>query len=559
MNTIKFIKRSTRKTPKISLILLDWSVRESFHLFHYLRQQTVPRDDFEITVIEYYSRESDAIREFEDMVDNWIVMGMPEDCYYHKHLMYNVGIAFSHGEIVMIGDSDAMVKKTFIETILHAFEEDPNIVFHMDQFRNMRRDLHPFRYPDFDEVLGDGCINNIDGQTSGVLNTEDPLHTRNYGACMCARRADLITIGGADEHIDYLGHICGPYDMTFRLVNIGRKEVWSMNEFMYHTWHPGQAGADNYLGPHDGRHMSTTALEALKSYRVMPHLENDAIRDLRNGEKKSCDEIVHSIVNPHKLTEWNIALLTKKSSHTHWNDYAVNQGHHNGYRITVEIDRFVGRPIKDIPGFSKGEAETTLQLDGASQEELKSKVDALHPKELLEAISIAFDKVSPALSWNFIQGELREFCALPYRAIRHPSRETINSLILGLKRIPRLILNGSSDIRNARAQTKSALGSLATAIYYSIQSASQNESIIKPLVLVNQPVPYHFIQLLQESFSPEAFDIFYVSNAQKIDALLNEHLTSDKNVFPFILWSDLYTKFHEIFINRLGQSQIVII
>ena len=37
---MKFLKRSQRRTPRVSLILLDWSVRESFHLLHYLRQQT---------------------------------------------------------------------------------------------------------------------------------------------------------------------------------------------------------------------------------------------------------------------------------------------------------------------------------------------------------------------------------------------------------------------------------------------------------------------------------------------------------------------------------------
>jgi hypothetical protein len=77
---------------------------------------------------------------------------------------------------------------------------------------------------------------------------EDIIHSRNYGACFCARRDLLIQIGGADEHIDFIGHICGPYDLTFRLINIGCKEIWHETEFLYHTWHPGQAGENNYLG-----------------------------------------------------------------------------------------------------------------------------------------------------------------------------------------------------------------------------------------------------------------------------------------------------------------------
>jgi hypothetical protein len=555
MNNIKFIKRSTRNAPKISLILLDWSVRESFHLFHYLSQQTVPRDAFEVTVIEYYSRVSGSLQEFEGMVDNWIVMGMPEDCYYHKHLMYNVGIAASHGDIVMIGDSDAMVKETFIETILHAFEKDPNIVFHMDQFRNMRRDLHPFSYPSFDEVQGEGCINNTNGQTSGVLNTEDPLHTRNYGACMCARREDLIAIGGADEHIDYLGHICGPYDMTFRLVNLGRKEVWSMDEFMHHTWHPGQAGADNYLGPHDGRHMSTTALEALTSRRTLPYVENAAIGKLRNGMELTNDEATSLVINPIYLKEWNISALQDSDSHVHWNDFAISQGNYNGFHITIEVDRFVGSPIIGIPGLLKETSGKKFLLDSASMEGLKAKIDALHPKELLDSISMAFNKVFPELFWGLIHGMLREFLAVPYRAIKSPNRETIKNLMRGIIRLPRTILSTPRALQSIRMQTKSTFGCLATAIYYFTQS----KSVHKPVVLVNHDTPYHFLQFLKESMPPSTFDVLFVSNADDIKISLEEYTISNGDGPQFILWHDLYARFHDLFINKLGQSQIVIV
>src|SRR4030043_18698 len=68
--------------------------------------------------------------------------------------------------------------------------------------------------------------------------------------------------------------------MTFRLVNAGKKEVWHQEEFIYHTWHPGTDGMGNYLGPHDGRNVSTTALKARITGRVMPLVENPAIRML---------------------------------------------------------------------------------------------------------------------------------------------------------------------------------------------------------------------------------------------------------------------------------------
>lgn len=280
---MKIIKASNRHKAKLSMVLLDWSVRESTHLLHYLRQQTVPRDNFEVIIVEYYDRVSDTLKPFEDQVDTWVLLEMPAECYYHKHLMYNVGIAHSRGEIIMIGDADAMVRETFVETIINVFTKDPKIVYHIDQFRNIRRDLYPFNYPSFDEVLGDGCINNMGGKTAGILDEDDPMHSRNYGACMCARKNDLIAIGGADEHIDYLGHVCGPYDMTFRLMNYGRRLVWETKEYMYHTWHPGSDGVDNYIGPNDGKNMSTTAFQALLSGRVKPLVRNKAIHQLQKS------------------------------------------------------------------------------------------------------------------------------------------------------------------------------------------------------------------------------------------------------------------------------------
>jgi len=283
---MKFIKKSVRLAPKVSLILLDWSVRESFHLLHYLSKQEVDRDLFEVIIVEYYSRVSDAIRNFEDQVDSWLLLEMPDDCYYHKHLMYNAGIIAAIGDICVICDSDAMVKPTFIRSIIAEFEKHSNLVLHIDQFRNSRKDLYPFSYPEFSEVTGRGCINNQQGKTKGILDDDDPVHTRNYGACMCARREDLIAIGGADEHIDYLGHICGPYEMTFRLINYGRIESWHQSEFMYHTWHPGQAGVNNYLAPHDGRHIAAAAIESLTERKVYPKVENKFIRELRVSEER---------------------------------------------------------------------------------------------------------------------------------------------------------------------------------------------------------------------------------------------------------------------------------
>ena len=306
---ILFEHKSSRE-PLVSIILLDWAIRESGHTLEYLNRQKADRELYEIIWIEYYNRRQreikSAIEKYSGLglcppINKWIVMNMPNNIYYHKHLMYNVGIAISSGKIITFCDSDACVKPTFINSIINSFNRDENIVLHMDEVRNNNRRFYPFFYPSFEEITGPGCINWIDNKPRGLVNLSDPIHIRNYGACMSALRRDLISIGGADEHIDYLGHICGPYEMTFRLVNFGKKEIWHQDEWLYHTWHPGQAGRWNYSGPHDGKNMSTTALEVIRSGRVLPLLENPAIRTLRLGKGlKNFSSSIMSQIMPEK-------------------------------------------------------------------------------------------------------------------------------------------------------------------------------------------------------------------------------------------------------------------
>ncbi|MBI5560795.1 MAG: glycosyltransferase [Deltaproteobacteria bacterium] len=281
---------NTDKTPLVSIILIDWSVRESFHILRYLGMQSALREQYEIIWIEYYKRRAPEIaRIFKECegagaqppVDKWIIMDMPENVCHHKHLMYNCGIIASRGDIVAICDSDAVLGPAFVESIIKSFKGNPSIVLHMDEVRNTDKRFYPFNYPSTADILGEGCINFKGGATTGLMDRDDPLHTRNYGACMCARREDIINIGGADEHIDYLGHICGPYEMTFRLVNHGRTEAWHKDEFLYHLWHPGIDGDADYMGPHDGRNISTVALKARTIGRVLPLSENPAIKALR--------------------------------------------------------------------------------------------------------------------------------------------------------------------------------------------------------------------------------------------------------------------------------------
>jgi hypothetical protein len=331
-------------TPKVSFVLLDWSCRESFHFIDYLARQDIPRDRYEVIWIEYFDRHADGLsqqiqrsheRGESSPIDTYAILNAPHDAYYHKHLMYNVGILLAHGETVCFCDSDTMVRPGFVDSIVGEFAANPDIVLHHDEIRNHSQEFHPFRHPTFADVIGPGCTNWLDGRTTGLWDEVDPLHTRNYGACMTARRDDLIAIGGADMHIDYLGHICGPYEMTFRLRNLGREEVWNQNELLYHVWHPGQAGDGNYCGPHDGQNMSTTALEALQSSRIQPLVENEAIRsirerDLDHDNPDSIDELLSRVIDPACFVEWDERKLDVNGPHADFTKVPVANRNDSG-------------------------------------------------------------------------------------------------------------------------------------------------------------------------------------------------------------------------------------
>lgn len=306
------ILREHPKKPKVSVILLDWGVRESFHTLDYLDRQTVPRSEYEVIWIEFYdrvpaklaSKVEESERSGRPLIEQWVVVGAANDVYFHKHYAYNVGICLAQGRICVICDSDAMYPDNFIARIIHAFDATPGIVLHIDQIRNANRAFYPFSSPEPSAVISDPLTINWNGRiTRGLEPGADMLHEANYGACMAASREDLLSIGGADEHIDYLGYICGPYDMTFRLVNFGRKEIWLDDIFLIHTWHPSEGGTDNLGGPQDGRGMSLRALEARASGRVAALVENPAIAACRAGPRLSWSELVHKLEGA-ALGEW---------------------------------------------------------------------------------------------------------------------------------------------------------------------------------------------------------------------------------------------------------------
>jgi hypothetical protein len=292
-----------RPNPKVSIILIDWGVRESFHSLHYLNRQTVGRDDYELIWLEFYDHKPEALRRTAldagtdaPLLDRWLTLGYPRDLLFHKHRLYNAGVLLARGDVCVICDSDAMFTPTFIEKIVQAFAGRPNSVVHLDEVRNTNPAFYPFNHPTVGQVLGEGVINWRGHTTLGLDDSPDMIHHANYGACMAAWRKDLLAVGGADEHLDYLGYVCGPYELTFRLAHYGREEHWLRDEYLYHTWHPNQYGWNtDYHGPHDGAHMALLALDARASFRTRPVLANPWVSRLGRGRPVEPDALLRAV------------------------------------------------------------------------------------------------------------------------------------------------------------------------------------------------------------------------------------------------------------------------
>src|SRR5215203_2856759 len=164
---------------KVSIILLDWSVRESFHSLHYLNQQTVPREDYELIWLEFYNRKPLKLQEMmfrhgtqAALLDQWMVAGYSNETIFNKHRLYNLGLLVAQGQYCVICDSDAIFTPNFVAKLLDGFAETPRGVLHLDEIRNNDRRFHPFAYPSIEEVLGPGCIN-WNGTSSHGLDGND--------------------------------------------------------------------------------------------------------------------------------------------------------------------------------------------------------------------------------------------------------------------------------------------------------------------------------------------------------------------------------------------------
>jgi hypothetical protein len=377
MPSPELVCHKSKPNCKVSIILLDWSVRESFHSLHYLNQQTVPREDYELIWLEFYDRKPLKLQEMafrqgkeNPLLDQWIVAGYSKETIFNKHRLYNLGLLTAQGQYCVICDSDAVFTPNFVAKLLEGFAQTPHSVLHLDEIRNNDPRHYPFAYPPIEEILGVGCTNWHGTVSRGLNGAADMIHSANYGACMAASREEILAIGGADEHIDYLGYICGPYDLTFRLVNHGLTERWLRDEYIYHTWHPGEHGINtDFQGPDDGLGMSLRSLEARASGRVEPSLENPWVRQWRAGERIGVHELLQLLAERDEPT-WKVNQ--KPSAETGvW----LLESNYHGFNLFLSGGHWYALPKDEGYFLPKNAHRYRTLIDGKNPAEVKQLVD----------------------------------------------------------------------------------------------------------------------------------------------------------------------------------------
>lgn len=300
-------KNSAPSAPRLSFILLDWGCRERFTTLDWLNRQDVPRDQYELIWVELYDRVVEEVMEKADVVITCNQRGT-----YHKHMGYNIGLLQARGDLICVCDSDAVFPADFVRSVFRSFEIEksgvaqPLVLMHYEWRTSLL-------YPD-------------DLSDAETLKDAErwqwwPLIV-NEGACVTVRRADAVRFGGFDEHPSYIGYLCGPYDLAWRLVNAGWAEIWHDSSVaLWHFAHPDPIGTNGQKAsllqlmekahPHMHGH-ALTAVEAFSTGRFQPLQENPEIWAMRMNDRRIGSELearYSNLTDQNGFSSWHVRKL----------------------------------------------------------------------------------------------------------------------------------------------------------------------------------------------------------------------------------------------------------
>jgi hypothetical protein len=208
--------------PRISIIMVDGSFRESFHAIDFFRTQTLPPSDFELLWVEYYDKIHPLLQAKLAMHPNFRAVALGNRGTYHSSYCFNAGILASKGEVLVIADADVVIERDFLEKVWHEHQTNDKMVMYVYRYDEPHR-LHSAEISL--ENLKKTCV------------LKNPA---NYGGCLTVRKKWLLEINGYEQHPVFgTGDHANGRDVYTRLKNLGLDVRWHPQLKLYHPWHEG--------------------------------------------------------------------------------------------------------------------------------------------------------------------------------------------------------------------------------------------------------------------------------------------------------------------------------
>jgi len=213
------INKTVMADIKISVVMVDGSFREKFHLIDCLENQTFPRGQYELIWVEHYDSVKDELASNKGV--HITTLKMPTESLYHSSYCFNEGIRQSRGEILVIPDADVVVRPHFLETVKKAHEKWDELVMYIPRWDEPE-----------EKHRGEVSLRHLEK----VCVFRNPF---NYGGCLTVRKDWLFMVNGYEQHEAFAGgfHANG-LDLYTRFKNLGLAIKWHPTERIYHPWHP---------------------------------------------------------------------------------------------------------------------------------------------------------------------------------------------------------------------------------------------------------------------------------------------------------------------------------
>ncbi len=224
--------KSSRRPARLSVLLADMNGSHYHRLSSSLTRQTLPRDDFEVIVVDVFDRLSPTLTEFADTA---IACGQSE-YLYNRNAAFNTALANASGAFVAIFDRDTDLPGDTLESLLREFE--------------------------------DGAAENL-----LVVNQDAAPFDRKNLHFAALSRARALRCGGLEEAPTRAGGLGGPYELVQRLLSD----------------HPRIETLDSVVSIEDAGGPDITPLlrdlwfYKLSPARRLPENESPAIRSLRKN------------------------------------------------------------------------------------------------------------------------------------------------------------------------------------------------------------------------------------------------------------------------------------